>query len=129
VIQRTRLRSRPRPGWERVRQDVWKRSGGRCEVELELADWQLLQVRGFFRGARLGPGNTRCPESARDCHHVVKRSQGGEDDPSNVIAICRVMHDLTDRALALGRLVIEPQGNQRFVSRVDVKPSKWSWSA
>lgn len=33
-----------------------------------------------------------CTGRARDSHHVVLRSRGGSDDPSNLIAACRYCH-------------------------------------
>lgn len=52
------------PGWDRVRQVVWQRSGGRCEKT----------------GAALDP-------RAWDCHHRLLRSRGGQDTPANAVAL------------------------------------------
>lgn len=34
-----------------------------------------------------------CAKSADEVHHIVFRSQGGTDDPSNLVAICRGCHE------------------------------------
>ena len=50
-----------------------------------------------------------------DPHHVVKRSQGGLDTPDNLVMLCRICHDNTDRPVDhqfwLG---VEVQGEQTF---------------
>lgn len=33
-----------------------------------------------------------CGSVAVDIHHIVKRSQGGSDEPENLIALCRKCH-------------------------------------
>jgi hypothetical protein len=47
-----------------------------------------------------------------DIHHVIPRSEGGSNDPENVITICGAHHRATHR----GELVIEPSraGSPRF---------------
>jgi hypothetical protein len=77
-----------------VRRQVFRRDHGRCVV----------------------PG---C-RSARylDLHHVHFRSDGGSDDPSNLLTLCGVHHD----ALHDGRLTIEGSpGEWRFL-RADGRP-------
>lgn len=43
-----------------------------------------------------------------DPHHVLRRSQGGSDDPSNLVTLCRAhhswVHDNVGDAVALGLL-------------------------
>jgi len=34
-----------------------------------------------------------CAKSADEIHHMVFRSQGGSDDPSNLVAVCRNCHE------------------------------------
>lgn len=129
MLTRKRLTAKPRAGWDAIKQKAFLRARGQCEVILSRADWTILQARGLFLHVVPREAMTRCPDPARDCHHVVKRSQGGADDLNNCISICRVMHDLTDEAAFRGRLSIEPLGGQQFVSRVDVRPSRKSWGA
>ena len=67
-----------------------------------------------------------CGWQATDAHHVIKRSQGGSHDPvRNGIALCRVCHDQTDRALAQGRLVIGNVAPDRFEFRIVRAPDKF----
>lgn len=60
-----------------------------------------------------------------DIHHVVKRSQGGADTPTNLVRLCRGHHDATDFAYMLGRLVITPLGGERFRFEEVWALSKW----
>lgn len=47
-----------------------------------------------------------------DPHHVLRRSQGGQDTPDNLVTLCRAHHDQVHRqvarALILG-LLRQPQ--------------------
>jgi 5-methylcytosine-specific restriction endonuclease McrA len=60
-----------------------------------------------------------------DVHHVIRRSAGGTDEPSNLLRLCRRHHDATDRAFAVGRLVITRLGGQRFRFQEVWALSKW----
>ena len=62
---------RLRAGWEASKQIVFARSRGRCEMPL-------------------------CRKPGKDFHHIVKRSQGRNDSPLNVVYLCRADHDATD---------------------------------
>lgn len=81
------LRSRPRRIPTEVRDEVARRSGGRCEARF------IAACRGV-------------PEHA---HHLLRRSQGGEDEPSNMVYICALCHAAIHaepgRAYAAGLLV------------------------
>ena len=33
-----------------------------------------------------------CPQRASDVHHVIARSQGGGNNPHNLVAVCRICH-------------------------------------
>jgi hypothetical protein len=70
--RRTPLRSRrgASASWRRARQATESRAGGRCEVD--------------------APGCTRRGVHA---HHVIMRSHGGPDDPSNLVWVCAHCHD------------------------------------
>jgi len=35
-----------------------------------------------------------CGRESNDCHHIIFRSQGGEDKIENLIGLCRKHHDL-----------------------------------
>lgn len=69
-----------------ARAEVFERSQGRCEAAVE--------------GVCLGRGD--------QAHHKRRRSQGGQDTPSNLLWICRKCHDHVHRfpaqAEALGLL-------------------------
>ena len=51
---------------EKTRREVWERCGGRCEY---------------------------CGKKAVDPHHIIYRSQGGNNNKKNLIALCRKCHD------------------------------------
>ena len=88
-------------------------------------EWQDLKVL-VFRRAR-GRCEACHHRRAVDVHHVVKRSQGGSDDPdTNLIALCRGCHRRTDYAYVSGRLVIVPLGAGGFRSRIITKADKWT---
>lgn len=58
--------------WKAVCAAVAVRDGGRCRVCRRALD--TLTLGG-------------------DCHHIVFRSQGGRDETSNVVLLCRACHD------------------------------------
>lgn len=80
------LRSRARSLASTVRAEIARRSGGRCE-------------------ARFTPG---CRGVAEHAHHVLRRSQGGKDEPGNLAHVCapchHAIHAEPERAYAAGLL-------------------------
>lgn len=58
-------------GWHRSRQWCFDRAGGRCEPQV--AD--------------------DCTGRSEHAHHMRLRSQGGSDDPENLLAVCNRCHD------------------------------------
>ena len=48
-----------------------------------------------------------CRKPGRDFHHIVKRSQGRNDSPLNIVYLCRADHDATDLPGGGQRLGIE----------------------
>ena len=68
----------------------------------------------------------RCGGKVRlDIHHVLRRSAGGPDIPSNAVALCRPCHNETDYAYKQGRLVITPLGGELFRFERIYASSKW----
>lgn len=61
----------------------------------ELREWQ--KVRRFVQGRSDGRCEARCAPSCagrgEHAHHQLMRSQGGADDPSNLLWVCRPCHD------------------------------------
>ena len=53
------------PGWRSLRAAVLARDGYRCR---------------------------ECGETATDVHHVIRRADGGTDDPANLVSLCRGCH-------------------------------------
>lgn len=72
--------------WQKVRTWVLDRAHGRCEARLE-----------------------GCTGTAVEVHHVRMRSRGGQDVPSNAVAVCwpchRYLHTHPEEAEGLGLLV------------------------
>lgn len=97
-------RAAGRGAYTRVVNRVFTRAKGQCEVVLDGA---------------------RCARRAKDPHHVLKRSQGGEDVMENLIAVCRTCHDRTDAAYSDGRLTISANGDGTFRCAIVFAPSKF----
>lgn len=86
--------ARPKPGRKRpdipgqVRRQVMARAGGWCEVTKD--------------------DGTRCRSAAEHLHHIRRRSQGGNDSPANLLAVCQShhlwIHDHPDQAARMGYL-------------------------
>lgn len=76
--RRTQLRSggsirrRFRPGWFKARRFCEGRANGLCEANTPACP------PGRHRGAH--------------AHHIILRSQGGSDDPSNLLFVCSAAH-------------------------------------
>jgi hypothetical protein len=64
-----------------------------------------------------------------DVHHVVRRSAGGADDPSNATLLCRYHHRMTEAAYRHGRLVIEALGGEYFGMEIVFAADKFAAKA
>lgn len=69
-------------GWWEVRKLIEKRSGGRCESR---------------------SNGARCSAKGVEVHHIVKLSDGGTNNPSNLIMLCQSCHDRRHRHLMRSR--------------------------
>lgn len=82
-----KIRGRRSAGWNRSRQWCFERAAGRCEAQVWAAD---------------------CTGRAEHALHMQLRSQGGSDDPANLLAVChrchRWIHDNPAAAQGLGLL-------------------------
>lgn len=72
---------------------VKKRSGGRCEVVFTLhlkgGDWFRIHPESNLKSVNW----CRCPKAAMPIpHHLLKRSQGGGHEPSNLLDACSECH-------------------------------------
>lgn len=56
--------------WQKARKVVLKRSDGRCEAHLK-----------------------GCQGEAHHVHHILRRSQGGKHEESNLLSVCTRCHD------------------------------------
>lgn len=101
----SKKRASQRPDYDATVQRVFIRAKGQCEVVLD---------------------NARCPRRAKDAHHAVKRSQGGEDTPDNLLAVCRPCHDRTDTDYQRGRLVVTALGGERFTCTLRYASDKFT---
>jgi hypothetical protein len=63
-------KARGRDRYAKARRDVQKRAGGRCEAAC----------------------CEQCTGQGGQAHHVRRRSQGGADDPSNLLWVCGPCH-------------------------------------
>jgi predicted restriction endonuclease len=70
--------------WVKRKKELHARCGGRCE---------------FFSGLSVGSWveGVRCASMAEDPHHIIPRSQGRNDSPWNLMALCRKHHDMLDK--------------------------------
>jgi hypothetical protein len=69
--------------WAKRKQELWERCGGKCE-------WIVDNDEPFTRAFR-------CRSEAHDPHHTIPRSRGRRDDRlENLIALCRLHHDILD---------------------------------
>jgi hypothetical protein len=65
-----RAKGRRSAGWNRSRQWTLDRAHGRCEALV----------------------HEDCTKRAEHVHHILMRSQGGSDDPANLLACCHLCH-------------------------------------
>jgi hypothetical protein len=56
------------------------------------ANWKRLSAQVVD-----GNGCVRCDRPAEHAHHVLPRSFGGSDDPSNLVAVCSRCHPSLER--------------------------------
>lgn len=66
-----RIRGKRSAAWTRSRTWCFDRAHGRCEANIAAA---------------------ACTGRAEHAHHRLMRSQGGSDDPSNLLAVCGRCH-------------------------------------
>ena len=62
--------------WKKRKQELAKRSGGRCE-------W-------------VNSDNERCRSAGRDPHHIIERSKHRDDRLNNLIFLCGLHHSRFD---------------------------------
>ncbi len=81
-----RVKGKRSAGWHRSRQWCIDRAHGLCEAQASVA----------------------CTGRAEHVHHILLRSQGGSDDPANLLAVChrchRWIHDYPERSYREGWL-------------------------
>lgn len=57
-------------------------------------------------------------DSSLEVHHIVYRSQGGTDDPSNLITLCKTCHKAVHKGLL--SLIVNDDGEVRFLQDKDI---------
>ena len=65
-----RPKRKQNPQWGNTRREVFDRAGGLCEARLD-----------------------KCDGEAHHAHHKLRRSQGGKDEPDNLLALCFWCHE------------------------------------
>jgi ATP-dependent DNA helicase RecQ len=78
--------------------------------ELEWIDWTLVRERVLVRdNHRCVECGTSCRDADADVHHLLPRSAGGKDEPSNLVTLCDGCHAAHHPKLAgrLARRVLE----------------------
>ena len=80
-----------------------KRAVGRDSVSVE--EWTRRVREVYLREGGLC-ANPACGRPMGDAHHIIKRSQGGSDELTNLIGLCGRCHKRTDAAWEDGRLVV-----------------------
>jgi hypothetical protein len=73
------------PDWTARKNQLWQRANGRCEQLIKSG----TEETGFT--------HARCRSEAHDPHHMRPRSKGRDDRLSNLLALCRMHHDLLDK--------------------------------
>jgi len=72
--------------WKRRKLELWVRCAHRCE--------QWVESHPDIRVSL--SCTVRCHNDAHDPHHIIPRSKGRDDRLSNLVALCRLHHELLD---------------------------------
>lgn len=88
-----------------VRPSILERDGHRCQFHRRLAEWLAEHPDGDIY---LAWRTSQC-DHGLEVHHIVRRSQGGTNDPSNLVTLCphhhhAVVHANPDFGRAVGLL-------------------------
>ncbi|WP_407116261.1 DEAD/DEAH box helicase [Bradyrhizobium sp. LMG 9283] len=83
------------------------------------ADWRILR-EGVLRRDQFKcvECKTKCSRAEADVHHLLPRSAGGRDDPSNLITLCDGCHAAYHPKLAAGLA-------RRTIERWAVRLARW----
>jgi 5-methylcytosine-specific restriction endonuclease McrA len=68
---------------------------------------------------RDGASCVLCGRFSDDLHHVEKRSQGGSDNPQNLVSLCRICHENVHENDSSGELY------QKITEYVDDYYANW----
>ena len=110
-----------RPGRPLGRQAYHRRNIGRPVTgrpALAVASWQRLRTMVLVERAGRACEFCGCRKGPIDPHHVVARSHGGADTWDNLIALCRVHHDMVSAPYEQHRMLITPSGLGQFLCRI-----------
>ncbi len=78
--------------WTKRKKELWVRCGGRCEqIVVNGVSIRYLSDRNWI------PQKERCRSEAHDPHHIIPRSKRRDDRLSNLMALCRLHHELLDK--------------------------------
>jgi len=85
------VRGRDRRFCDEHQREEWKRQDARRGTAAERgydANWREIRARFLADHPRCA----RCGETATIAHHIVRKRDGGSDDESNLMPLCKSCH-------------------------------------
>lgn len=82
-------RSSPLRRTASLRRGPFKRKKRRNDELVKARVHAMQRAEGLCEARWVG-----CLRRAEHAHHIVRRSQGGRDDPANLLMVCHVCHGL-----------------------------------
>ena len=107
--------------WEFVKQRVWKRDKGECQVELTLTPEliQIIRKQWDYMYKKF--------DGVLDCMHIIPRSEAPSliYDTDNIILGGRFYHTFIDKNLNLVTGKYEEGSRERIINQIMHKTGKW----
>lgn len=108
--------------WERVKQLVWKRDKGECQIELTLTKEVVILIQKSF------PYFYKKFDGVLDCMHIIPRSIAPHliYDPDNIILGKRFYHSFIDKNLNLLTGEYESGSRERLLTHIMHRTGRWT---